>query len=300
MKLADSPIPHLTINEISVNTRQNKRAPDLQIFNCNKSIYKDKPPCHPIRSDYYVVYMVLAGSTHLQLNLVDYPLAKNSLVIISPNMVHQSQTFVTDCTVVGASFSRDYLSRAGLLTKHIEAFEFFSLQGNPYLSLEDKEVQTLHSLLLLLRDFDLAEKENAYTNEIIRHGFNMLLYELAALFKKYRGNQHVRITRKEEYSVGFIKLLTQHFREERSVQYYADSLFVTPKHLSKTVKEITGKTCGELIDEMVIAEAKILLSNSTASVGQIADELHFSDQFFFSKFFKNHTGFTPSEYKISF
>jgi AraC-like DNA-binding protein len=244
--------------------------------------------------------MVLSGSTHLQLNLVDYPLTKNSLVLISPNMVHQNQTFVTDCTVVGASFSRDYLSRAGLLTKHIDAFEFFSLQGNPYLLLEDKEVQTLHSLLLLLRDFNLAEEENAYTNEIIRHGFNMLLYELAALFKKYRGNQHVRITRKEEYSVGFIKLLTQHFREERSVQYYADALFVTPKHLSKTVKEITGKTCGELIDEMVIAEAKILLSNSAASVGRIADELHFSDQFFFSKFFKSHTGLTPSEYKMNF
>jgi AraC-like DNA-binding protein len=300
MKLADSSIYNVPVAEISVNTRLNKRAPDLQIFNCHKSIYQDTPVCHPIRSDYYIVYMVLSGSTHLQLNLVDYPLTKNSLVVISPNMVHQSQKFVTDCMVVGASFSRDYLSRAGLLTKHIDAFEFFSLQGNPYLLLDDKEVQTLHSLLLLLRDFDLAEEENAYTSEIIRHGFNMLLYELAALFKKYRGNQHVKITRKEEYSVSFIKLLTQHFREERSVQYYADALFVTPKHLSKTVKEITGKTCGELIDEMVIAEAKILLSNSVASVGQVADELHFSDQFFFSKFFKSHTGLTPSEYKIHF
>jgi AraC-like DNA-binding protein len=95
----------------------------------------------------------------------------------------------------------------------------------------------------------------------------------------------------------FMKLLSLHFREERSVQYYAAKMFVTPKHLTKMVKELTGKTCGEFIDEMVIAEAKILLNDSANSVANVADLLHFSDQFFFSKFFKNATGLSPSQYK---
>jgi AraC-like DNA-binding protein len=93
-------------------------------------------------------------------------------------------------------------------------------------------------------------------------------------------------------------MLSSHFKEERGVQFYADALFITPKHLSKTLKEITNKTCSELIDEMVITEARILLQNMGQSVASVAEQLHFSDQFFFSKFFKRHTGINPSQYKI--
>ena len=81
---------------------------------------------------------------------------------------------------------------------------------------------------------------------------------------------------------------------------YLCQLRMTPHHLSKTAKEITTKTCGELIDEMVIVEAKILLSDLSYSVAQVADQLNFSDQFFFSKFFKRHTGLSPKDYKSSF
>lgn len=99
--------------------------------------------------------------------------------------------------------------------------------------------------------------------------------------------------------MSFIKLLTTHFKEERRVQHYAGLLFVTAKHLTKTVKEITNKTCGELIDEMVITEAKILLDDLSMSVVTVADTLNFSDQFSFSKFFKNNTEINPSDYKKS-
>ncbi len=107
------------------------------------------------------------------------------------------------------------------------------------------------------------------------------------------------MTRKEDILSNFLKQLAAHFKEERSVQFYADALFITPKHLTKTVKELTTKTCGEFIDDMVIAEAKILLGDLSYSVGQVADHLHFSDQFFFSKFFKRRTGLSPREYKSS-
>jgi YesN/AraC family two-component response regulator len=75
---------------------------------------------------------------------------------------------------------------------------------------------------------------------------------------------------------------------------------VTPKYLSQTVKEVSGKTAGEFIDEMVMMEAKVLLSDLSLSVAQVSEELFFSDQFFFSKFFKNHAGITPSAYRKTF
>ena len=66
---------------------------------------------------------------------------------------------------------------------------------------------------------------------------------------------------------------------------------------TKTVKELTTKTCSELIDEMVITETKILLGEMSYSIGQVADLLHFSNKFIFSKFFKNRTGLSPKEYR---
>ncbi len=84
---------------------------------------------------------------------------------------------------------------------------------------------------------------------------------------------------------------------ERSVQFYAGQMFVTPKYLTKITKDSTNKTVRQFIDEMVIAEAKIFLDTPSVSIANVADELNFSDQFFFSKFFKNHTGLSPSEYK---
>ena len=235
----------------------------------------------------------------MQHSLINYHLTKNSLFIIPPNTVHQKQDVQEGSKLIGMGFSRHYLSQSGLHMKHIEAFTYHSSQSNPHLLLEEKEVQTLQTLLLLLHEKDFLEEEYPFKEELMHHAFNMLMFELAAIFKKTHGSEHLKMTRKEEHVMGFLKLVSEHFKEERSVQYYADALFVTPKHLTKTVKEITSKTAGVLIDEMVILEAKLLLDNPALSVGNVAEQLHFSDQFFFSKFFKNHTGLSPTEYKSS-
>ena len=84
-----------------------------------------------------------------------------------------------------------------------------------------------------------------------------------------------------------------------SVNFYANLLYVTPKHLSICVKEITGKPCGELIDERVVAEAKALLHNQELTVAHVAEELNFSDQFFFSKYFKKCTGMSPKHCRMA-
>jgi AraC family transcriptional activator of pobA len=85
----------------------------------------------------------------------------------------------------------------------------------------------------------------------------------------------------------FLKQLAAHFKEERSVQFYASALFITPKHLTtKTAKGLTSKTCGEFIDEMVIAEAKILPGDLSYSIWPGSRHLHFSAQFYFPSFSK--------------
>ena len=95
----------------------------------------------------------------------------------------------------------------------------------------------------------------------------------------------------------FMSLLQQYNKRERNVSFYAKQLNITPKYLSSVVKEVSGKTAARWIDESVILEAKALLKYSGMSIQEIAYHLNFSTQSFFGKYFKQHTGTSPSRYK---
>jgi AraC-like DNA-binding protein len=251
----------------------------------------------PLRSDHFSIALVLEGEVDVQINLVNYHIKKNSLIIIPFNTIHQFQGHNDETIAIVVNFSHDFLGQARFGEKHIQSFGFFSSQNNPCLLLQQEDADAFHSVIKMLRKMEDPAYEHPFKTEILHHGFNIFMFEVAALFKKYRPDEEVKITRKEEILRSFVKLLFQHFREERGVQFYADALYITPKHLTKMVKEITNKTCGEMIDEIVIMEAKIMLDDLGLSVATVAEQLQFSDQFFFSKFFKKHTGITPSKYK---
>ncbi|ULT26142.1 helix-turn-helix domain-containing protein [Sphingobacterium sp. E70] len=86
-------------------------------------------------------------------------------------------------------------------------------------------------------------------------------------------------SRKREILANFYLLLKQSFRREHMVQFYASELGITPKHLSVITKELTGKPAIELIQNVLVEEAKCLLRQGL-SIGEIAKQLHFSDQSF--------------------
>ena len=91
--------------------------------------------------------------------------------------------------------------------------------------------------------------------------------------------------------------VSTNFVKERSVIFYADQLFLTPKHLSRVIKEVSGRSAGEWIDEQVILEAKARLKTSSLTVQEISDQLGFPNQSFFGKYFKRHVGMSPSDYR---
>ena len=72
---------------------------------------------------------------------------------------------------------------------------------------------------------------------------------------------------------------------------------MTPKYLSLLVKNVSNRTAGEWIDNYVVLEAKALLSSSTLSIQEISDRLNFTNQSFFGKYFKQHVGISPTEYR---
>lgn len=79
--------------------------------------------------------------------------------------------------------------------------------------------------------------------------------------------------------------------------FYANKLCLTPKYLSKLVKQASGRSAPDWIDEFVILEAKNMLKYSNMPIKEIVFRLNFPNQSFFYRFFKTHTGMTPSEYR---
>ena len=97
----------------------------------------------------------------------------------------------------------------------------------------------------------------------------------------------------------FMELVQEHYREQRLIGFYADKLCITPKYLSKLIKEHTGRSAGEWIDNHVILEARAMLQSSDMTIQQIAASLNFPNQSFFGKYFKRATGLSPKQYRSS-
>ncbi|MCW3118088.1 MAG: transcriptional regulator, AraC family [Chitinophagaceae bacterium] len=290
-------ITSLSIDELIADTGRTKLVNNFHVFR-SEELNKEKRTSKPVRFDHFIVILATEGSSHIRLNLTDHFIQKNSLLIISPNVIHE---FVgeTNSAFIGVGFIPEFFSHLGLNMKQADTFTFFSSQNDPYFSLTNQEAATLSQIMLLLYEKDHIETDHPFKEEMLHHAFGLFIFELAAIARKYRGDNNFKLTRKEDIMLSFLKVLPIHFKEERSVQFYANLLFITPKHLTKTVKELTHKTCGEWIDDMVIMEAKVLLNDAALSVANVAGQLHFSDQFFFSKFFKRYTGLTPTEFRTN-
>ena len=95
----------------------------------------------------------------------------------------------------------------------------------------------------------------------------------------------------------FILAVSEHFRTHRQVNYYANKLCISAKHLSSVVKEISGRTAGEWIENYVTMEAKVLLRTTDMTIQEIATNLNFLNQSFFGKYFKHITGVSPTAYR---
>lgn len=121
------------------------------------------------------------------------------------------------------------------------------------------------------------------------YGYSHLLHNVSA---NYKGT-----TRQEEIYNKFIDVLGEHYKTARDIGYYADKLCITSKHLSQVVKDISGKTALEIIEEYVLTECKALLLSTTMTIQEISDELNFPSQSVFGKYFKRLTGMSPNGYR---
>ncbi len=106
-------------------------------------------------------------------------------------------------------------------------------------------------------------------------------------------------THQEDIFERFHEAIVKYHRQSREATFYADKLCITPKYMSSIIKQVTGRSANEWINGYVIREAKALLrSKKRCTIQEISDYMGFPDQATFSKFFKKHTNYPPTEYRL--
>lgn len=251
------------------------------------------------RSDFFTVLLVQKGIFKGYINRQELTLDTDCLMVIAPKMIKRMVSAEKDCVVSAMSFTMDLVAEIGIPPGKWELYDYFTTKYSPlwHLNKEDAQLVYQHFKQLVFRCEQLVKKA-PFAKELLHHTFFLLLYELSAMGTRYLEQKgQTTVSRKENLVMNFTSLVQSQFREHRRLQFYAEQLYVTPKYLTETVKELTGKNAGEVIDDFVTLEAKLLLDDPRLSISQIAEILHFSDQSFFGKFFKRHTGFSPREFR---
>lgn len=249
----------------------------------------------PTRLTTSFMLLCLNGYTRLNVNMQEYYIAPGTLIIALPDQIIQSLEISDEFKGICIGMSKDFSDEVFAKLKVMLPF-FFYTKEYPCLNLNSTELNFLMEYYNMFWE-RLTEETGELARDIILTLLTSMFYEVYNIYKKRLPRTMDRKNRKEILFDQFMRLLSENYKKERSVNYYAQELFLTPKHLSSVVKEVSGKTAGEWIDYFVIFEAKSLLKSSQKNIQEIADELHFANQSFFGKYFKHYTGMSPKDYR---
>lgn len=137
---------------------------------------------------------------------------------------------------------------------------------------------------------------NTHKSAIVQYLYAIFLLDLQNALEQTVVTDKVP-RRTEEVFIGFIRLLPEHFVEHHDISFYASSLSISTTYLSRVVRQVTGRTVIDYVNQFLLMEATFLLRTSDLSIAQISDRLHFSDQAAFSKFFSRLQGISPQIYR---
>ena len=275
---------------------------DLLFLEYDKALVKSRGETlfSHARLNALALFLVLEGEADLTVDHMPYKLIKGSFLTLMPShtlrMIHVDEDFRGYLIAVSSSFMNDY----GLFRqKNTSMLRYMEIRKNPCAVFEPSEAEVVRDQMLLVRS-KIRQKDHYFYKEIMQNALAGLMLELGNIFSaKKEFTASPALSRKEDLLEQFLKLLFENCREQHGVAYYAERLFITPQYLSLILKTLSGKSANTWIDDALIMEARVLLKAPQATVQQVADLLHFSDQSTFGKFFKKHMGVSPMEYRKS-
>ena len=257
--------------------------------------HREGRPDHPHRHNYYTVVLIKKAEGLHKIDFNQYTLEDGQIYFISPGQVHQ---IIEDARSEGYAivFSQHFLLQNNIPARFVENLNLFRLFGeSPPMTLDEDEMQLLSNYAEEM--LEVYSSQLSHKTEALGALLKLLLIRcnnLSSLPERdtqsqEAGNVLVR---------GFKDLLEDNYRQWHSASEYAAALHVTPDHLSKVLRSLTGRSAKEHIQGRITTAAKRMLYFTELSTKEIGYELGFSEPANFSAFFKKCTGESPSAFRL--
>jgi AraC family transcriptional regulator, transcriptional activator of pobA len=264
------------------------------LFHINKlEDYKDKIqfPLPPHRKPVYDLLFLTKGKTCRSKALTPYEIEKNMLFFLPAHQITNHDFMDADTEGYYCHFNMEIFTTH--LPQHniLRDFPFLQFIGNPIIPIDESIKPFLSHIFQRIEHEYLKKSPN----------LAIITTYLLTLFTEIKPFYTPSITTKKDTSLmitqNFKDALSRHIYEKQMVCEYADMLAVSPNHLNKCVKKVTGLSAQDLLNDMIILEAKVLLKQTDMQISEIAYRLSQQNHSDFSRFFKVKTGITPKEYK---
>lgn len=260
--------------------------------NYNAKIFSSKS--NPVKFTSNVSILIRKGKCNIDINLISYAVKAPCIVNIRRTQILQINRVSDDLEFSVIIMSKRFCDNLFLLLQ--DCIYYPSAVRQQVTEIPDSLLNKFECLYSRINSI-FEDKANPFGYQAMSLCLASFFFETA--YKCYmqlandfqKGNN--RLTSK------FISLVQKHFKTERFLEFYANKLEVYTKHLSRTMKNVTGFTAVEWIERYVILEAKVLLKSSNLNVKQISEELNFPSQSFFGKYFKKIVGISPKDFRSS-
>lgn len=254
-----------------------------------------KPKIGPIKSEYYRMGLFRRGSAVMNIGLERFQPMRNFLVFGFPGQIFSFENPTADLFNYYCLFNAGFVLQSPDLKNLVEHSPFYQYAGLQCFEVPESDGAAIEALFLMMN----AEwkTKQAGTGQAVRA---LLQLALIAANRCYGASLYRPAAAHDSNMLlfnRFIKLVSQHVPRCRKVADYAELLHVTADHLSRIARLHAGKSANQLIDEMILLEARALLRHSALSVAEIAYQLEFTDPSHFNKFFKKGAGCTPLQYR---
>jgi len=245
----------------------------------------------PFKLDVAIGIICIEGTMKGKINLKTHTSISPGIIIILPDQILEYEYMSKDFSGLFIIMSKRFTESLNIE----EGFSLFlSIRDDPFISLSKEELDALVAYYTILQRA-VRKKDNPYRMEVVKNLTKAFFYNTGYLYHKLSSNETK--SKNELLVKKFLSFVQTFYKEQRGVEFYADKLCLTPKYLSKVIKESSGMSANDWIDDYVVLESKALLKTTNMTIQQISDEFNFSSQSFFGKYFKRHVGLSPKEYK---
>lgn len=283
-----------SVNEYFGNALPNPSS-QFSIYHCDD--FRAKPVPYN-RRDFYKITLQF-GTSRLEYADKGILIDKPALLFTNPLIPYSWEPISEEQKGYFVLFTEEFLK-----TTHadlsLEQSPLFRLGADPVYYVDPEQVNYIKQIFdNMKREFD---SDYVYRFDLLRNHLNVLLHEAVKLtpLTNYFENQNAsnRITSL------FLELLDRQFPLDsqrrltlRTPNQYADQMSVHVNHLNHAVKEVTGRTTTDHLNERIVAEAKALIINTDWNISEISYSLGYEYPTYFNNFFKKWTGKTPTSFR---